>query len=329
MARIRYIQNDEGTTIRWVEGNSTSEVLNGTNRYVDTIDGKGGNDTIDGLAGADTLMGDEGRDLLYGGNGGDYLGGDDGNDQMFGGDGDDYFRGNRGEDVVNGGAGDDSALLDREDDRAGMQDGDDYVKAGRGNDRVWGDAGNDLLFGNEDDDRINGGAGDDFLDGGAGNDQLYGGADADFMQGGEGDDLLGTDDGDTIAFSLFQGSVFGEDTVTGLPGQVSFRADGTLDADGRAGEIDMVSFLDSNGSGEITGADLWVRTEDDDLVLDVGAIYDLAFAETLEGPQTVTFEGIDRLDTGVVLSILQPGVEYGRPVGVWNGEGIDVREPDF
>jgi serralysin len=84
------------------------DVVTGTARGNDTLDGGNGNDAILGLAGNDTLNGGNGNEVLDGGGGDDTMAGGNGNDMLFGSVGIDTLIGGNGDDSLDGGAGDDS-----------------------------------------------------------------------------------------------------------------------------------------------------------------------------------------------------------------------------
>jgi len=69
------------------------------NRYMNTINGYGGNDILHGHGWSDILYGGDGDDVLDGGNGNDTLYGGNGNDTLHGGDGLDVMTGGSGADT--------------------------------------------------------------------------------------------------------------------------------------------------------------------------------------------------------------------------------------
>lgn len=128
-------QCDQNIAYNLIEGNNSSNVINGTNGNdlilakggSDKVDGKGGNDCIVGGAGSDKLVGGNGDDVilggadsdsiegnndadkLYGEGASDSIKGGSGTDQLYGGDGSDSLKGDSGDDMLDGGAGSDSA----------------------------------------------------------------------------------------------------------------------------------------------------------------------------------------------------------------------------
>jgi len=123
-------------------------------------------------------------------------------------------------------------------------DGADLANGGDGNDVLNGYNGLDFLEGGAGDDTLSDTSGSGFFNGGAGVDRLTGGAAADFLFGGTGNDIVATGDGnDVIAFNRGDGS----DTVTVGAGAKTL----------------------SLGGG-ITYADMALRKNGDDLVLEAG-----------------------------------------------------------
>ncbi|MBL9060605.1 MAG: hypothetical protein JNK88_11350, partial [Mangrovicoccus sp.] len=208
-----------------------------------------------------------------------------GNDTLFG-DGEAYPRLSGGSDTLSAGSGDDLAYGDgivrtTYSGPADLTGGDDTVDGGSGNDVLYGDG---QVFGGGLGAILTGGA--DVLAGGPGNDVLYGDGEAsgagavlrggnDRIAGGPGDDVLW---GDGQAIDTAQGTprlVGGADCFVfaareGIDTIMDFRrADGDI--------IDLVATgltwdsLDSDGSGVLDDADLWVAEDGITTALDLGA----------------------------------------------------------
>ena len=199
------------------------------------IVGGSGNDVLRGtVRGSDRLNGGSGQDQLYSGRGdvledlgygSDRLNGGGGQDQLYGGRGDDTLTdGDRdgavgdaaaGPDTLDGGGGayDTLSYAQRTKGvrvRAGVSTdagepgehdnirGIEHIEGGAGDDRLLGDrrdnwltggAGNDLLAGRGGSDELDAGDGRDRLPAGRGNDALYGGAGNDALACGRGRDV--------------------------------------------------------------------------------------------------------------------------------------------
>jgi GH24 family phage-related lysozyme (muramidase) len=81
---------------------SDRDLLIGTEKQFDLLDGQGGDDFLFGGSGIDVLKGGAGKDYLNGGDDADILDGGAGNDQLVGGTGDDtyYWRAGGGNDTI-------------------------------------------------------------------------------------------------------------------------------------------------------------------------------------------------------------------------------------
>jgi Ca2+-binding RTX toxin-like protein len=230
------------------------------------IDGSGNNlnNVITGNDAANTLYGLGGSDVIYGGNGNDVLGGgmaylsDGVNDSLWGGEGDDIlyvdeydsFNGGNGYDIVDALYAGHGLTIDMVacavESAIGSQLND--VLDGHLSQvsiELYGNKGNDTLYGGVADDYLDGGKDADTLSGGAGNDVLDGGAGADTLIGGRGND--------TYMFSR------------------GYSTDTIIDADGTAGNIDVLSFISGINSDQ-----LWFRHIDNNLEVSVIGTSDIA-----------------------------------------------------
>lgn len=201
-----------------------------------------------------------------------------------------------------------------------------------GSDRLYGRGGGDtLIVGSEAGRRAvnfaDGGAGDDLVRGwGGSDDRLLGGLGADRLDGGshalsETGDLdrleLGRDlVADQARFELGQ-------SVVGLAGggiDRVFDLDPALDlldlhlrqssAFGQTSVVDVADFLDSDDNGVLDEADQEVSATGPDLVLDLGAVWERAFAADLpdDRPQQVALVEVASLDADRVTAPQQePG----------------------
>lgn len=134
----------------------------------------------------------------------------------------------------------------------------------------------DWLAGTSADDRMFAGPGSDTLEGGAGNDMLVGGTDADRLMGGIGSDVY-----------------------------VHARGDGydRIEENGQVGDVDAIVF-----AGDIVAAEVDVRREGDDLVLEVAAsVGGVRVTSWFSAPamriETVGFEGGAQWDVATLASM--------------------------
>lgn len=306
---------------------------------MDTLQGGDGDDTLDGSGGADgeEAHGGNGNDLVIANlSAGQFLSGGQGRDTLdatglshgpvfyldwdlrdwsdlpsetpsafFGfeevwlGTGDDVVHSNRQRATgvqVNAGAGDDD------------------IAGAKGADRLFGQAGNDYLNGRDGNNLIHGGAGDDYLISDRGHSTLIGGSGDDTIYGGSGRDILDGGGGDDTIFALG-----GRDTVTTGSGKDVVEISGgsktkfitdfnpkhdkirLLDvttADGTA--VTGINQLDTNGDGNITGADLHWRQVANDLRFD-GPIYtwvrDDSSGAVSRSHNDIVFEGLSQIPT--------------------------------
>lgn len=136
-----------------IQGNSTSEMLVGSDDSNDFIFAAAGDDTVAGGLGDDQIFGEDGddvlrgdlnnrspggslggNDIIYGGAGNDRIGGKGGADQLYGEDGDDRIWGDDGDDLLRGGLGNDTLVGD---DFSGGRGDDTFVLAvGEGTDTI-------------------------------------------------------------------------------------------------------------------------------------------------------------------------------------------------
>jgi len=196
--------------------------------------GTPGPDLLLGGRDGDALSALPGPDVVYGGAGADRLDGGDGDDIVIAGSGDDQVLGGSGADELEGGFGADTLL---------GGNGADYLMDLEGNNRLEGGNDTDVLLAGTGSDTLDGGHGADLLIAGAGGDRLSGGAGEDWLAGGAGADLVEGGSGrDVLAFNRGDG----RDTFLG-------------------GSKDVLSL-----GGGIRTADIVLRKDQDDLVLDLG-----------------------------------------------------------
>jgi Ca2+-binding RTX toxin-like protein len=176
----------EGFAMALIEGDNTSNTLNGTASR-DIIRGFGGNDILRGFGGNDDLIGGLGADRMFGGLGNDLFQVDSVSDRVF-------ESANQGRDTVRSSV---SYTLGANLENLtlvgaalnGTGNGLANAIIGNGNENtLLGGGGNDILSGGAEDDHLFGGSGNDRLSGGADNDDLTGGAGADVLTGGAGAD---------------------------------------------------------------------------------------------------------------------------------------------
>ncbi|MGL4965691.1 MAG: beta strand repeat-containing protein [Inquilinus sp.] len=151
-------QGDKLTAINNVIGSDFNDILTGSWRDAEILQGGGGDDLLTGGGGADTLDGGAGNDLLRGGAGADKLDGGAGVDTAT------YYASALGVTVVPGSGSSGDAQGDR---LSGIEN---LTGSNVGGDSLTGDSGANILSGWGGDDRLNGGAGADTLNGGIGAD---------------------------------------------------------------------------------------------------------------------------------------------------------------
>jgi Ca2+-binding RTX toxin-like protein len=174
----------------------------------------------------------------YGNGRSNYYGGSSSNDFVYGYGGNDSLYGWLGNDKIYGGT------------------GRDIIYGEGGNDTLWGDEGVDRLYGGNDNDTVRGGDGNDYVNGGNGQDVLFGGRGNDVMWGGTGVD--------NFNFLVDNTSSAGRDTIK--------------DFDENSEYINLSNhgyweLLDTDNSGSLTNADLWVTQYGNKTVIDVGGAY--------------------------------------------------------
>lgn len=283
-----------------IRGTNGADALRGT-LDADVIFGFDGNDTIHAKARDDTVLGGAGDDHVLGELGNDWLIGGTGNDALTGGQGDDYLSGGAGQDQLIG------------------LEGDDICYGGTGNDFLGGGPG-DLLYGGAGDDTIFCGNVDFYtagwLFGGSGNDSLRGGFGVDHLQGGAGGDLfdpgvdrfddprhadyidMGDDQVPDRLTAIVQPRRLGSREAGGLGIDVvrNFREEDELSIFAQSRDrfgYDAGDYLDSDRNGVIDAADLDVRQEGRNLVLDIDAMIDRVSGAPQEyGVQHVVLIGI-------------------------------------
>jgi VCBS repeat-containing protein len=276
----RLTLNDLLIASRTLTGTNASETLTGDRRD-DTVNAGGGNDQVYGRSGHDRLLGGNGRDLLFGEGGNDQLFGEGHEDELWGGAGNDLLDGGSSDDVLMGGSGDDRLIGGH---------GADLIDGGSGDDRLDGGSFADQLFGGDGNDALDGGTGADVLAAGAGDDSVLGGAGQDVIVAGEGNDRV---DAGTDADFIDAGG--GDDIVvagSGIDFVVGGRGRDVLDlgsendfiAINRGDGADTVVASASRGDtitlgGGIRYADLSLRKEGNDLVLDLGQGDSLSFKD--------------------------------------------------
>lgn len=280
-------------------------------------------DTLSGIENAkgsaydDTIRGSNGDNVLHGAPGNDTIYGLAGNDVFVSGPGDDGYDGGDGRDLLDySGV---SGPLDGWGIQANLGSGQQYsqIVSIDGTDRFLTEEGIvEGVIGTRFSDRMIGsfgGSGDTFS-GGAGNDVLYGQTGSDTLSGGTGADWISPDqtlddsasmgDPDILDFgsdasqdiALFAFSTepseevaIDQDRVRGFDKSRDLLS---FEVTGETGErLDVRDFLDSNDDGRITAADQEVSRSGQDLVLDIGAVFDRAFGTDLYSTDTVTVAG--------------------------------------
>ena len=309
-----------------LRGGSGNDRLDG-GRGNDTLDAGEGSDTLLGRSGADVLIGGEGGgDTMLGGDGDDTLraSGDDpvvmrgnaGNDAMF-------FAGALGNPEVFGGDGNDVAVIvnDAGGNLSGGHGDDDlslFADPARSFGAVQGGPGDDTIRVELEFGEISGGGGDDTIsgvidvgvfDGKSGNDVLtiVGGGWVPSLLGGEGDDvLINANEGFPVSLTLDGGR--GNDVLRGGGAEDVFQF--SLNDRGAdvvenfvAGE-DLLQFedaglqfddFDTNDSASLEAGDEAVSSIGNDLVIDVAAVADVDFLNTVTVVDTLSVAETDTL----------------------------------
>jgi Ca2+-binding RTX toxin-like protein len=271
-SQIERIEFADGTVWTNTTLNAQFNVVNGTAGADSLIGVADRYNVISSLDGNDSLTGSNSHDRLDGGNGDDALAGQGGNDTYVVNSAGDAITEllNEGVDFVEssityalpenvehltltGTAAIDGTGNDLDNALAGNS-ASNLLSGGAGNDNLNGAGGNDLLQGEGGNDTLADGSGTAYFAGGAGNDSITGGNGAELFIGGTGNDVITAGSGaDLIVFN--QGD--GLDTVNGGIG-----TDNTL----------------SLGNG-IRYADLSLRKEANDLILDTGAGDSITFRD--------------------------------------------------